>query len=267
MMFENIPHIFYIDSGNSEYTEKNLENLGISNFTKVKKFEISKELVYNNCEITEELVSSILYIHTIKNWLESTTDDNMIIMSDHVDYSYVEYFHEGWDWDYLMDNLPHDWDSILLGFEDKLGVLPCFLHPMRDSHGTGMTLLNRKYAQKLVKFHYIDGKYNFFQKISNTFWKNDSGLVSPHYFMNQCGRSYAIPMFPRNPDLFQDDHFSSELIETNKKLYFLWWTKVRDKISVDQFHLYFSPKDVYLNLKHLNRNSNINKSYLKEYDV
>jgi len=187
--FENIPHIYYINleerTDLREYTEQNLINIGISNFTRVSNLQFRSEdfarwrhLVYNDHKVTFELQSeisqSILYIDTIKRWLENTTEKYMIIMPDHIDYSYVEYFYDEWNWDYFMKNIPHDFDSILLGFEDKLNILPCFLHPMRDSHGTGMTLLNRKYAEKLVKFHYVSEKYNFFQKISNRFWKNEN---------------------------------------------------------------------------------------------
>jgi uncharacterized protein YutD len=280
--FKNIPHIFYINSEGrtdlQEYTENNLINLGISNFTKIsnsqflpENFANWKHLVYNenniSSEIESEIALSVLYVHTIQKWLETTTDKYMIIMSDHVDYSYVEYFHEEWDWDYFMNNLPHDFDSILFGFEDKLEILPCFLHPMRDSHGTGMTLLNRRYAEKLVKFHYIDGRYNFFQKISNKFWKQENRFVPLHYFMNQCGYSYAIPMFPRNPELTEDKYFSKETLKNNKTLYSLWWKKCRDFTTLEQFHLYHSNKDFYLNFREITSDksigsNNINRGFL-----
>lgn len=281
--FKDIPNIFYINSEDrvdlKEYTENNLINIGISNFTRVSNlqfhpedFESWKYCVYNTIkstpEIRSELSLSSLYIHTIKKWLEDTTEKYMIIMSDHVDYSYVEYLYEDWDWNYFMNNIPHDWDSLLLGFEDQLNILPCFLHPMRDSHSTGVTLLNRKYAEKLVKFHYIDGQYNFFQKISNQFWKNKDGLIPLHYFLNQCGKSYAIPIFPRNPELTEDKYFSSEVLQNNKKLYLLWWKKCRDYNNLEQFHLYHSAKDFYLNLNQLTGktkkigDNNINRDFL-----
>ena len=264
--FKNIPHIYYINSEDridlKEYTESNLTDIGISNFTRVSNLKFHpedfanwKHLVYNENRVTSEIIAevstSISYIHTIKKWLEHTNEKYMIIMSDHVDYSYVEFFHEDWDWNYFIENIPHDCDSMLLGFEDKLNVLPCFLHPMRDSHGTGMTMLTRRYAEKLVKFHCLNEKYNFFQKISNKFWKTDSGLVPLHYFMNQCGKSYAIPLFPRNPDLTEDKYFTREIMQNNKKLYSAWWKELKDMTGTEQFHLYFSPKDFYLNLKHL----------------
>jgi hypothetical protein len=279
--FENIPHVYYINSEDrvdlKEHTENNLINIGISNFTRVSNLQFNpedfaswKHLVYNKSKVTPEIESeialSILYIHTIKKWLEDTNEKYMIIMPDCVDYAYVEYFHEDWNWDYFMNNIPHDWDSMLLGFEDKLNILPCFLHPIRDSHGTGVTLLNRKYAEKLVKFHCIEEKYNFFQKVSNRFWKNENGLIPLHYFMNQCGRSYAIPMFPRHPELTQDKYFTKENLQNHKKLYSLWWKKYSSQYStLEEFYLFHSIKDFYLNLKQLNKpigSNNINRDFL-----
>jgi hypothetical protein len=281
--FKNIPHIYYLNSEEKwnlkEYTEKHLDKIGISNFTRISNLEFHpkdvenwRHLVYNKDSMTSEIESevalSILHINTIKKWLETTREKYVIIMSDHVDYSYVEYFYEDWDWDYFMKNIPHDFDSMLLGFEDKLGVLPCFLHPIRDSHSTGMTMLTRKYAEKLVKFHYIDGKYNFFQKISNKFWKTSTGLVPLHYFMNQCGKSYAIPLFPRNTEFTEDKYFTKEEMTNNQKLYSSWWQQFKNYISTEQFHLYFSPEDFYLNIKQLNKgqlsiaDNNINHNFL-----
>lgn len=225
--FKNIPHIFYIDFGNSTYVERNLKNLGILNFTKV--------LLQENLSIT--------YINLIKKWIEETKDNTMIIMPDHVDFEYVKYFYSDWSWDYLIDNLPHDWDSILLGFEDKLEVLPCFLHPIRDSHGSGMTLLNRRYANKLLNLH---KNHNFTHKISNAFWKRNQ--IPEHYFLNHCGKCYAVPLFPRNPELVADKEFN---LYNNKKLYSTWWMKYSKSSTIEQFHLYHSDKDFYLNFKKL----------------
>lgn len=275
-MFENIPRIYYLNSKErcdlKEYTESNLLSIGINNFTRVEKLEKYDHLLYNsekiNSENTLELSISVSYLDTIKKWLEETNEKNMIIMSDHVDFSYVKYFHEDWNWDFFMQNIPHDWDSILLGFEDRLTVLPCFLHPMRDSHGTGMTLLNRRYAKKLLKFHTINNKYNLFQRVSNKFWRTDDGLIPLHYFLNQCGKSYAIPLFPRNPDLTEDKYFSDETIKNNGKLYSLWWKEYGEMISTEQFHLFHSSKDLYLSSKHLEkklsvREISINREFLK----
>jgi hypothetical protein len=258
---DKIPHVYYINSNHrtdlKEYIEKNFDSLGISNYTRIeKKYNLNNYNEWNNLldneskvdhSIISDLSLSLILIETIKKWLESTDDEMMIITSDTVDFECFKYFH--FDLEYFFKNLPHDWDSILLGFEDLLGVLPCFLHPVSDSHGSGATLIKRRYAEKLIKLHFKNNKFNFFNKISNNFWKNSFGYVSHHYFMNQCGRSYAIPLFPRNPELTEDLYFSKDNLILNKKLHLVFWKKLRDKVPPEQFFCYFSPKDLYLNSK------------------
>lgn len=252
--FKGFPDVYYLTHPNNiklqEYTEKNLEENKIFNFNRVY-FDYQEN----------EVSFATAIIKTLKNWLEKTNDNHVIIMTDDIDYQYVEYFH--FDWEYFMNNVPYDFDSIQLGFEDKLEVLPCFLHPVRDSHGYGMTLITRRYAQKLIKLHYYDGKYNFFHKISNLFWKSDDNFVSPHYFLNQCGKCYSIPMFPRNPIFARDKYFTPESFETHRKLYSIWWKKLRDTKTLEEFFCYFSTKDLYLDLKKNTTNeSNLNSSLI-----
>lgn len=269
-----IPKIYYFNREKrtdlKSYMESNFHKIGIVNYERIsidydlENYQYWKDLLLHeekvNSNIIDELSLSITIIQTLKKWVETSNDETIILTEDVVDFSFFEYFH--FEVDYFFKNLPYDWDSILLGFEDLLGVVPCFLHPVSDSHGTGVTLLNRKYVKKLIKLHYKNEKFNFFHKISNNFWKTESGFVPPHYFLNQCGRSYAIPLFPRNPDITEDKYFDLENLRMNKKLYFLFWKKLKENFSVEDFFCYFSSKDLYLNPKKKTVSleySNINK--------
>jgi len=262
----NLPHIYYINSESKpelkHYTEQNFKRLGIFNFTRVSdknfsvlEYEQWKDLLHHKDKVVPEIVDeisfSILIINTIKNWLETTNDSNMIIMSDSVDFQYIKYL--DFDWDYLINNLPHDWDSILLGFEDLLGVIPCFLHPVRDSQGFGPTLVNRRYAEKIVEMHFYENKYNFFGKISNNFWKNKLNFISHNYFLNQSGRNYALPLLPKNSQLVIDKYFNQEKLELTHKLYSIFWKKIKPKMNTEQFFTFFSKDDLFLskNIKNL----------------
>jgi hypothetical protein len=240
--FKEIAPIYYITKSHNyelqEYTEINLEKNKIFNFNKVIYDDSFSE---NN-----ELNFSISIIKTLKTWLEKSNEKYIIISTDNIDYQYIDYFH--FDWNYLMNNLPYNIDSLQLGFENKFQVLPCFLHPVRDSHGFGMTLITRRYAEKLVKLHYINGEYKFYHKISNLFWKTIDNFISPHYFLNQSGAGYSIPMFPRNPDLTTDNHFTKESLQNHRKLYSLWWKKFKNKKSVTQFFSYSTGNDFILSL-------------------
>jgi hypothetical protein len=240
--FKEIATIYYITRFDNyklqEYTETNLEKNEIFNFNKVT--------YDNNFSENDELNFSISIIKTLRTWLEKSSEKYVIISTDDIDYEYIDYFH--FDWNCLMNNLPYDMDSLQLGFEDKLEILPCFLHPVKDSYGFGMTLIKRRYAEKLVKLYYVNGEYKFNHKISNVFWKRSDNFVTPHYFLNQSGRGYSIPMFPRNPDLVNDKYFMRESLQNHKKLYSLWWKKLRDTRSLDNFFCYSTFNDLILKL-------------------
>ena len=83
-------------------------------------------------------------------------------MEDYYDFSFIEYWH--FDWRYLMNRIPYDWDSIQMSFENPT-IIPCFLHPILSGHGVGASLINRKYVEKLLSLHYKDGKFDLSKKI------------------------------------------------------------------------------------------------------
>jgi hypothetical protein len=260
--FKGIPRVYYFNSDSKIYlkkhTRQNLEDLGINDYVRVSDYEFSvkryddwKFLLHNEEKVIPKIISEIslcaLIIKTIKDWLETTDESMMVIMFDNIDYQYVEYF--DFNWEYLMKNIPHDWDSILLGFEDLMGIIPCFLHPVKSSHGTGPTLINRRYAEKLVRLHFYDGKYNFFRKISNNFLKNNLNFVSHNYFLNQCGASYALPLFPKHYNLTDDIYFSNDNLKLTKKLYSIFWKGVKKNVSRERFFSYTGVDDLYLSEK------------------
>lgn len=240
--FKEIAPVYYITKFDNyklqEYTEINLEKNKIFNFNKV--------ILNNSFFENDELNLSISIISTLKIWLEKTNEKYIIISTDDVDYQYADYFH--FDWNYLMNNLPYNIDSLQLGFENKFEILPCFLHPVRDSHGFGMTLITRRYAEKLVKLHYVNDEYKFHHKISNLLWKTSDNFVSPHYFLNQNGNGYSIPMFPRNPDLVEDKYFTKQSFQIHRKLYSLWWKKFRNIRTLQEFFCYSTQSDLFLKL-------------------
>ena len=60
------------------------------------------------------LIASITLslLETIKYWLETTDEKHLILMEDDFDLNLIEYWH--FNWEYLMSNIPYDWDCIQL---------------------------------------------------------------------------------------------------------------------------------------------------------
>jgi hypothetical protein len=252
-----------------EYAETQYDYWGIKNYTKVSasKYQLStynewKDLVIlnsfddykrKNHHITE-ISMTLFHLMNIKNWLETSKDPYVIIMEDDYDLDLIKYWH--FDWEYLMNNIPYDWDCIQFSFENER-LIPCFLHPILSGHGTGASLINRRYAEKIIFLHYKEGKFDLSQKINNCKWSPHGmqyykGLGMPNftidYFLGHNGKTYCLPLITVNN---QFGSYSKNIIRKNeradlefsRKAYKKWWTTVRDEYSLEDFFTYGKPND------------------------
>lgn len=253
-----------------EYTETQYDYWGIKNYTKVSgsKYQLSiyedwKDLVILNPfdenykrknHHIAEISITLSHLINIKNWLETTTDPYVLIMEDDYDLSFIEYWH--FDWEYLMNNIPYDWDCIQISFENEK-LVPCFLHPILSGHDTGASLINRRYAEKIINLHYKEGKFDLSQKICNYKWSNRainsySGLGMPNfttdYFLGHNGKTYCLPLISVNQDFgswAQNICRKKERVdlEFSYKAYQKWWTELRDEYTLEEFFTYGKPND------------------------
>lgn len=262
-----------------EYTQTQYDYWGIKDYKAVSgsKYQLStyedywKDLVILNPfpegykrknHHIAEISITLSHLINIKNWLETSSDPYVIIMEDDYDLSFIEYWH--FDWEYLMNNIPYDWDCIQMSFEnDKL--VPCFLHPILSGHGTGASLINRRYAEKIISLHYKEGKFDLSQKICNYKWSNksivtNSGLGMPNfttdYFLGHCGKTYCLPLISINPELgswAQNICRKRERTDLNLsyRAFTKWWTELRDDYTLEEFFTYGKPNDRIITMKEL----------------
>jgi hypothetical protein len=244
-----------------KYAEIQYDYWEIKNYTKVSgsKYQAStyedwKDLVIlnpfddsndkrKNNPVTE-ISMSLFYLLTIKDWLETTDEKYLILMEDDYDLIFIEYWH--FDWEYLMNSIPYDWDSIQMSFENP-SLIPCFLHPILPGHSLGASLINRRYAEKLISIHYKDGKFDLSQKIGNQYWTNDPNFTGD-YFIGHCGKTYCIPLLSVNQRF---GSYAGNVCrkEERKDLEFSykackkWWTELRDEYTLEDFFTYGKPND------------------------
>ena len=249
-----------------EYTETQYDHWGIKNYTKVSgsKYQASnydewKDLVILNSfddykrknHHLIEISISLTYLLTIKNWLETTNDQYLILMEDDYDLSFIEYWH--FDWNYLMNNIPYDWDCIQMSFENEK-LFPCYLHPIISGHGTGGSLINRRYAEKLISLYYKDGKFDFSKKICNSKFLGNSNITMD-YISGHSGKTYCIPLFDVNPRI---GSYAKNILRSDRddllfsyKACKKWWTKLRDVYTLEEFFTYGKWNDKAITSKNL----------------
>lgn len=239
-----------------QYTETQYDYWGIKDYTVVSgsKYQSStyenwKDLVtlnpfdgYNR-HLTDVSIC-LSYLLIIKNWLETTNEKYMILMEDDYDLSFIEYWH--FDWNYLMNRVPYDWDCIQMSFENEK-LMPCFLHPILSGHDTGASLINRRYAEKIISLHYKDGKFDLSQKIANQQW-NSVPNFTIDYLLGHNGKTYCMPLISVNQNLgswAQNIDRKKERVdlEFSYKACMKWWTELRDEYTLDEFFTYGKPND------------------------
>lgn len=265
---KGMPHVYYFNLDNRldrrEYMESQFERWGIE-YTRVSasKFLASdvdnwKHLVngelYGLNVVPDEYINvpvtanAIAHIDFLKNWLEKTNDNCLILMEDDYDLNLIEYWH--FDWQYLMDNIPYDWDCVQLGFEAQ-DYIRFFLHPKPISHTHfGPCMINRRYAQKIVDLHYVidENKFNFIQNIGNAEFSLGSNSLPVDYFMCENGRTYCIPLITTNPYLPSYDGSEPPRMIAhhvfNRLAYYDFWTNSRDKFTLKEFFTYNKLNDM-----------------------
>jgi hypothetical protein len=251
---EGMPSIYYTNLDHrvdrKEYMEtqfnywqiKNYHRISSSKYlsTEEKKWEylvLDKFLCFGSAQVA----NSITHLEMIKNWLKTTNEEYMIIMEDDYDLSLIDYWN--FDWNYLMNNIPKNWDCIQLGFENNK-FIPFFLHPTHHNHGFGPCLINRDYAKKLIKLHCIGDKFLLNIKSNDVRHKKIYGMVDS--FILEAGKTYSIPLITNNPDFGSDyDLFGEarEWFSECKNLYYDWWQNEHYKFSLEEFFTYGKPND------------------------
>ena len=265
---EGIPSIYYLNLDSEierrEYMESQFEKWELKN---VKRFSGSQYLAKNyndwkNIVHFNDIVPDRNHFHLkisivistldmIRYWLETTNEQYLILMEDDYDLNLIEYWH--FDWEYLMNNIPYDWDCIQMSFENGT-VYPCYLHPIISGHGTGGSLINRRYAEKLMSLLYKDGKFDLSKKRCNSKFLGDSNIATD-YLTGHSGKTYCIPLFAVNPWI---GSYAKNILRPNRgdllfsyKACKKWWTKLRDVYTLEEFFTYGKWNDKAITSKNL----------------
>lgn len=254
-----IPRIYYFNLDNrtdrKDYMENQFQKWGISNYKRISQSKyLASEMeswknvfegdIYSFGSSPHINANALVHLEFFQNWLTFTNDELLIIMEDDVDMDLIEYWH--FDWNYLMNNLPYDWDCLQLGFESST-TMKFFLHP-KPAIGTyfGPCLLNRRYVQKLVDLHIKNGKVILKQNVANWVMKQEGGNITLDYFVTENGRVYCIPLFTTNNDLGsyetnEQKTYPHHII--SRDLCYDFWTNGRDVFCLEDFFAYGKPND------------------------
>jgi hypothetical protein len=276
---KGLPAIYYINLDNRtdrrEYMESQFDYWGIKNYCRVSgtkylasEYDNWKHLISNKKEYKVNppyVANFVTHIEVIKNWLETTDEEYMIMMEDDYDLSLIEYWN--FDWEYLMNHIPYDWDCIQLGFE-HFDIIHFFLHPKLPKTYFGSCMINRHYAKKLVKLYIQDNKFLIDCEINNIkeIYETNFAAGTLDYSICNNGKVYCIPLIPQNPHYSSYENFISdenkiEYFTEIRSIYYDWWQYQHHKFSLKDFFTYGKPYD-HLMTKHINFSINTKNKIL-----
>lgn len=252
---EGLPKIYYTNLNHridrKEYMESQFDYWKIKNYIRISssKYHHTNENEWQDLVLDKDInlpsvviANTVTQLEIIKNWLETTNEKYMILMEDDYDLSLIEFMN--FNWNYLMKSIPQNWDAILLGFENEK-VIPFFLHPVYYyNHGFGPILINRHYAEKLVKIHCIDNKFILNIKCNDCRIAKYYGILD--HLMLEAGKVYAIPIITNNPNMGSDSDDKGNprhWFQKCRDLYYDWWKNEHHKFSLEDFFTYGKSND------------------------
>ena len=257
---KNFPTVYYMNLDHRvdrrEYMESQFDRWGITDYHRVSssKYLSTEQDKWEHLVLDEEVkygspavANSITHLEMIGNWLETTDDPYMVMMEDDYDLSLIEYWN--FDWDYLMNNIPENWDCIQLGFENR-EIIPFFLHPPHYNHGFGPCLINRDYAKKLIKMHCVGNKFKLNIKYNDVRLRSIYGMVD--VLILRGGNTYSIPLITNNPDLgsdYDDQGMSRDWHGPCRDLYYDWWKNEHHKFDLEDFFTFGKSNDFIMTKK------------------
>ena len=177
----------------------------------------------------------------MKDWLSTSTDPFLCLMEDDYDLNLIQYWN--FNWDYLMNRVPYDWDCLQIGFESTK-FIPFFLHPKLNHSYFGPVILQRDYVEKILDLHSSGDKWRFLGKIGDSKFNNTAATVD--YFIGHTGRTYSIPLITTNDKLTSGENSVTinRIHHTkSRNAYYHWWAKEHKKFSLDEFFTYGKEND------------------------
>lgn len=265
---KNFPLVYYINldhrTDRKKWMEDQFNYWGITNFRRVpaSKYHVSKYDEWKDVVVEDGILEclslmsvAINNIETVINWYDEYPSETCILMEDDLCLDNIKYWN--FDWDYVENNLPENWECIQLYYvspyeKDQLEV-PMFLHPRIDSGSAAAYLINRRYAKKLKDMLYRDGKYRLTFCDNSYHRKNSKKHIIQDDVLFDIGITYSLPLFNLNVrlggDNQQNNHEMSPLDMICTKLIKQWWTKHHHNFSLEDFFMYGKPNDDKMTLK------------------
>jgi len=244
---KGIPPIYYFNldhrTDRREYLEKQFLEYGIIDYHRVNssRYSVENYEEWKSKVKIDKLRTQVWFlatlvdrIHGIIDWYNSNVSETCLVIEDDICLEPVQYWN--FDWETFVNNLPCNWECIQLHIIGEAFIKMNLSKWSINNHSTGCILINRSYAEKLIKLHYIDNQFKLYSNYGyNKNWP-DYHYQSVDFVLYQIGVTYSIPIFTTNYNFLSDGLRNGKINHMSKNsdvLFLDWWKNKSSKYTLD----------------------------------
>lgn len=263
---EGLPPIYYFNldhrTDRKDYIETQFMNYGVTNYHRVNssRYSVENYKEWKPKVVIDKLRTQVWFLatlvdrmHGIIDWYNSNISETCLMVEDDICFEPIKYWN--FDWKTFVDNLPCNWECIQLHIIGETFIQTSLSKWTRNNHSTGCILINRSYAEKLIKLHYIDNQFVLYSNYGyNSNWP-EYHYQSVDFVLYQIGVTYSVPIFTTNYNFLSDGYRNGKINHMSKNCDILvldWWKKTSPNYNLnDIFHLNcLKRKELRLNVDH-----------------
>ncbi len=193
---KGLPPIYYLNLDDQperkEYMESQFKYWEIENYTRISAYDGRNDDLghliigsYPENMTSGEIGCVTSHLNAIKHWLDTSDSETAIFMEDDIDLQTASYWNFKWSEFYSL--IPYNWDCVQLAIICT-GPLHANLHKrFVNDFSTACYIINRHYAEKLIKYHVRGKKYNLNNGVKPRPVADD--------LIYNSGNTYSIPLF------------------------------------------------------------------------
>jgi len=244
---KGLPPIYYFNldhrTDRRDYLEKHFSDYGITDYYRVNssRYSVDNFTEWKSKVVTDKLRTRVWFLATlidriqgIIDWYNSNASDVCLVVEDDFCLNPVEYWQ--FDWETFVDNLPCNWECVQLHIIGENFIKMNLSKWTYNNHSTGCVLINRSYAEKLIKLHYIDNKFKLYSNYGyNKNWP-EYHYQSVDFVLYQIGVTYSIPLFTTNYNFISDGLRNGNINVMSKtcdELVLDWWKNKSHNYTLD----------------------------------
>lgn len=159
-----------------------------------------------------EIGCAVSHLTALKHWLDTSDSDHAVIMEDDINFDPVQYWKFTWS-NFIKNVRP--FDILQLSIIHNYNINTNLHIREANDWSTGVYVISRSWAEKLIEKHYVDEKFNLYMD------RKSVADVMIYY----GAKSYAAPLFVTNTGFessINDNHVKGSHLRSYNQVMDFW---------------------------------------------